>query len=91
MSVVPSVMSSELDIGILLFRVFLFQAGHLKMLEGYVDFFMDPSLAECYTKLKEELDKLIKKKVRNSLTSATCCIYCNVLPYSYNNIYETFC
>ncbi|KAG6630812.1 hypothetical protein I3843_13G038200 [Carya illinoinensis] len=39
------------------------QAGHLKMLEGYVDFFMDPSLAECYTKLKEELDKLVKKKL----------------------------
>lgn len=42
----------------------LFQAGHLKMLEGYVDFFMDPNLAECYSKLKEELDKLVQKKVR---------------------------
>ncbi|GFY81200.1 DEA(D/H)-box RNA helicase family protein [Actinidia rufa] len=37
-------------------------AGHLKMLEGYIDFFMDPSLAECYVKLKEELDKLLQKK-----------------------------
>lgn len=33
------------------------------MLEGYVDFFMDPSLAECYVKLKEELNKLLQKKV----------------------------
>ena len=33
------------------------------MLEGYIDFFMDPSLAECYVKLKEELDKLLQKKV----------------------------
>ncbi|KAL0289636.1 UNVERIFIED_CONTAM: DExH-box ATP-dependent RNA helicase DExH3 [Sesamum angustifolium] len=36
--------------------------GNLKMLEGYIDFFMDPSLAECYVRLKEELDKLIQKK-----------------------------
>lgn len=34
------------------------------MLEGYVDFFMDPNLAECYSKLKEELDRLVQKKVR---------------------------
>lgn len=33
------------------------------MLEGYVDFFMDPSLAECYVNLKDELDKLLQKKV----------------------------
>ncbi|KAJ0102564.1 hypothetical protein Patl1_05807 [Pistacia atlantica] len=39
------------------------QAGHLKMLEGYIDFFMDPSLADCYLKLKEELDKLLRKKL----------------------------
>lgn len=41
------------------------QAGHLKMLEGYVDFFMDPSLAECYVKLKEELNKLLQKKLQD--------------------------
>ncbi|XP_010067085.2 DExH-box ATP-dependent RNA helicase DExH3 [Eucalyptus grandis] len=41
------------------------QAGHLKMLEGYVDFFMDPSLGECYVKLKEELDKLLQKKLQD--------------------------
>lgn len=33
------------------------------MLGGYVDFFMDPSLVECYVKLKEELDQLLQKKV----------------------------
>ncbi|KAF8041089.1 hypothetical protein BT93_B3112 [Corymbia citriodora subsp. variegata] len=41
------------------------QAGHLKMLEGYVDFFMDLSLAECYMKLKEELDKLLQRKLQD--------------------------
>ena len=40
-----------------------FQAGHLKMLNGYIEFFMDSSLAECYLQLKEELDKLIENKV----------------------------
>ncbi|KAL5647306.1 hypothetical protein ACJX0J_041661, partial [Zea mays] len=39
----------------------MFQAGHLKMLDGYIDFFMDPSLSECYLQLKEELDKLIQQ------------------------------
>lgn len=33
------------------------------MLNGYIDLFMDPSLVECYVQLKEELDKLIQKKV----------------------------
>jgi hypothetical protein len=33
------------------------------MLDGYIDFFMDPSLAECYLQLKEEFDKLIQQKV----------------------------
>jgi hypothetical protein len=28
-----------------------------------VDFFMDPNLADCYLKLKGELDRLIQKKV----------------------------
>ncbi|KAL9142568.1 hypothetical protein ABFS82_14G178300 [Erythranthe guttata] len=40
-------------------------AGNIKMLEGYIDFFMDPSLAECYVKLKEELDKLIQNKLQH--------------------------
>lgn len=33
------------------------------MLDGYIDFFMDPSLMDCYLKLKEELNELIQKKV----------------------------
>lgn len=33
------------------------------MLDGYVDFFMDPNLADSFLKLKEELNKLIQKKV----------------------------
>ncbi|XP_050204550.1 DExH-box ATP-dependent RNA helicase DExH3 [Mercurialis annua] len=41
------------------------QAGHLKMLDGYVDFFMDPNLAECYLNLKEELDKVIQRKLQD--------------------------
>ncbi|QCD85833.1 ATP-dependent RNA helicase DHX36 [Vigna unguiculata] len=41
------------------------QAGHLKMLDGYVDFFMDPNLADCYLKVKEELNKLIQKKLED--------------------------
>ncbi|GAV85634.1 dsrm domain-containing protein/DEAD domain-containing protein/Helicase_C domain-containing protein/HA2 domain-containing protein/OB_NTP_bind domain-containing protein [Cephalotus follicularis] len=41
------------------------QAGHLKMLDGYIDFFMDPSLAECYMKIKQELDKLLQKKFQD--------------------------
>ncbi|KAI5578160.1 hypothetical protein POPTR_008G014100v4 [Populus trichocarpa] len=41
------------------------QAGHLKMLNGYIDFFMDHNLAECFLKLNEELDKLIQKKLQD--------------------------
>lgn len=37
------------------------------MLEGYIDFFMDPSLVDCYLKLKEELNELIQKKVSQEL------------------------
>lgn len=32
------------------------------MLDGYIDFFMDPNLADSYVKLKEELNKLLQKK-----------------------------
>ncbi|XP_074310769.1 DExH-box ATP-dependent RNA helicase DExH3 [Silene latifolia] len=41
------------------------QPGHLKMLNGYVEFFMDPNMAECYCKLKEELDKLLQTKLED--------------------------
>lgn len=40
-------------------------AGHLKMLGGYVDFFMDPGLSDFYLNLKDELDKLIQKKLQD--------------------------
>ncbi|XP_068669692.1 DExH-box ATP-dependent RNA helicase DExH3 [Aristolochia californica] len=40
-------------------------AGHLKMLDGYIDFFMDPSLTECYWNLKEELNNLLQKKLED--------------------------
>ncbi|XVE52389.1 hypothetical protein DITRI_Ditri02bG0118400 [Diplodiscus trichospermus] len=46
-------------------QVLLYAAGHLKMLQGYIDIFMDPSLAECYLKLKEELDRLIQNKLQD--------------------------
>ncbi|XP_047966459.1 DExH-box ATP-dependent RNA helicase DExH3-like isoform X2 [Salvia hispanica] len=39
--------------------------GHLQMLEGYIEFFMCPSLAECYLKLKEEADKLLVQKLEH--------------------------
>lgn len=39
--------------------------GHLKMLQGYIDFFMDPTLAETYINLKQELDKLLQKKLKD--------------------------
>ncbi|XP_021773440.1 DExH-box ATP-dependent RNA helicase DExH3-like [Chenopodium quinoa] len=41
------------------------QPGHIKMLDGYVEFFMDLNTAECYCKLKEELDKLLQKKLED--------------------------
>ena len=49
------------------------------MLEGYIDFFMDPSLADCYWKLKEEFDKLLQKKVSiiRTFYMHLPAIYCN--------------
>uniref|UniRef100_A0A1D1XP56 Double-stranded RNA-binding protein 2 n=3 Tax=Anthurium amnicola TaxID=1678845 RepID=A0A1D1XP56_9ARAE len=35
------------------------------MLNGYIDFFMDPSLADCYWNLKREFDKLVQQKLEN--------------------------
>ncbi|CAN6445915.1 unnamed protein product [Victoria cruziana] len=37
--------------------------GHLKMLGGYLEFFMKPNLAEMYVCIKKELDELIQKKL----------------------------
>ncbi|KAI3506324.1 hypothetical protein L1887_28681 [Cichorium endivia] len=39
--------------------------GHLKMLGGYIDFFMDPTLAESLVNLKQELDHLLQKKLKD--------------------------
>lgn len=39
--------------------------GHLKMLGGYLEFFMKPGLAGTYLALKRELDELIQRKLLN--------------------------
>jgi ATP-dependent RNA helicase DHX36 len=39
--------------------------SHLRMLDGYLEFFMEPELAEIYLKIKEDLDELIQKKLQN--------------------------
>ncbi|XP_058180538.1 DExH-box ATP-dependent RNA helicase DExH3 [Rhododendron vialii] len=39
--------------------------GHLKMLGGYLEFFMNPALADTYLRLKKELEELIQKKLLN--------------------------
>ncbi|PRQ40254.1 putative RNA helicase [Rosa chinensis] len=39
--------------------------GHLKMLGGYLEFFMKPAVAEMYQCLRAELDELIQTKLRN--------------------------
>ncbi|OVA14228.1 Helicase [Macleaya cordata] len=39
--------------------------GHLKMLGGYLEFFMRPALAEIYLILKRELEELIQNKLLN--------------------------
>lgn len=43
--------------------VHLGQDGHLKMLGGYLEFFMKPAVAEMYQCLRRELDDLIQNKV----------------------------
>ncbi|CAI9286803.1 unnamed protein product [Lactuca saligna] len=37
--------------------------GHLKMLGGYLEFFMEPSLAELYHNLRKDLNELFKYKL----------------------------
>lgn len=39
------------------------QDGHLKMLGGYLEFFMEPALAQMFQHIKRELDELIQNKV----------------------------
>ncbi|KAJ9172807.1 hypothetical protein P3X46_016014 [Hevea brasiliensis] len=38
--------------------------GHLKMLGGYLEFFMEPALGNTYLSLKRELEELIQKKLQ---------------------------
>ncbi|KAK7852291.1 dexh-box atp-dependent rna helicase dexh5 [Quercus suber] len=37
--------------------------GHLKMLGGFLEFFLNPTLADMYQNLRRELDELIQKKL----------------------------
>ncbi|XP_023541029.1 DExH-box ATP-dependent RNA helicase DExH5, mitochondrial-like [Cucurbita pepo subsp. pepo] len=39
--------------------------GHLKMLSGFLEFFMKPDVAEMYQKLRLKLEELIQKKLLN--------------------------
>ncbi|KAJ0106148.1 hypothetical protein Patl1_19734 [Pistacia atlantica] len=39
--------------------------GHLKMLGGYLEFSMEPALADMYLSLKQEINELIQKKLLN--------------------------
>ncbi|KAL5817928.1 hypothetical protein ACOSQ3_026306 [Xanthoceras sorbifolium] len=39
--------------------------GHLKLLGGYVEFFMKPAMANMYLSLKQEMDELIQQKLLN--------------------------
>ncbi|XVF84733.1 hypothetical protein PTKIN_Ptkin17bG0061900 [Pterospermum kingtungense] len=39
--------------------------GHLKMLGGYLEFFMQPAIAETYLSLRREFDELIQNKLLN--------------------------
>ncbi|GAA0146469.1 RNA helicase [Lithospermum erythrorhizon] len=38
------------------------------MLQGYIDFFMDLNLADCYLKLKDELAMLLQRKMQDPVT-----------------------
>lgn len=40
------------------------QNGHLTMMDGYMDFFMEPSVLDIYLSLRKELDEVIQRKVR---------------------------
>ncbi|KAK9052239.1 hypothetical protein SSX86_028867 [Deinandra increscens subsp. villosa] len=41
------------------------QEGHMKMLGGYLEFFMEPAVAIMYQTIKRELDELIQSKLIN--------------------------
>ncbi|KAI3936817.1 hypothetical protein MKW98_021679 [Papaver atlanticum] len=46
--------------------------GHLKMLGGYLEFFMTPALAEIYLTIKREFDELIQTKLLNPKMDIHC-------------------
>ncbi|XP_078431159.1 DExH-box ATP-dependent RNA helicase DExH3-like [Wolffia australiana] len=47
--------------------------GHLKMLGGYLEFFMSPELAEMLLRMRAELDELVQNKLSNpKLDIASC-------------------
>lgn len=43
--------------------IFSFQDNHLKMLGGYLEFFMEPDVADMYLSIRRELDDFIQSKV----------------------------
>uniref|UniRef100_A0A7N0V7U3 RNA helicase n=1 Tax=Kalanchoe fedtschenkoi TaxID=63787 RepID=A0A7N0V7U3_KALFE len=39
--------------------------GHLTMMDGYIDFFMEPAVVDMYLPLRKELDEVIRNKLMN--------------------------
>ncbi|KAK6157628.1 hypothetical protein DH2020_011876 [Rehmannia glutinosa] len=54
-------------------HVLLYSDGHLKMLGGYLEFYMDPAIAELYQSLRRELDELIQTKVSTAAVQSMHC------------------
>ncbi|KAK4414219.1 DExH-box ATP-dependent RNA helicase DExH3 [Sesamum alatum] len=46
--------------------------GHMKMLGGYLEFFMKPELAATYLSIKRELDELVQRKLLNPKLDIQC-------------------
>ncbi|GFP86213.1 ATP-dependent RNA helicase dhx36 [Phtheirospermum japonicum] len=46
--------------------------GYMKMLGGYLEFFMTPDLAAIYLNIKRELDELVQKKLLNPKLDMEC-------------------
>lgn len=44
----------------------------MKMLDGYLEFFMDSATAELYQSLRRELEELINTKVSENLAKSEC-------------------
>jgi hypothetical protein len=60
------------------------QDGHLKMLGGYLEFFMNRDLASTYLSLKSELESLIHSKVL--LTS--CLVLCQYSTFLSGRVFD---